>query len=475
MKKRLFLYIAILSAVTAALSACEDHRSDNMEEFQTMVYFRNGGEQSLTLFRTGEDGFYRIPVCKSGRNLSGTANAVIIPFDEAQMSMYNIQYETDYALIPSSLYTFTDENRSPLGEQTKVELSFGPEDSYKVVNVAIKTVALSALMEANPDKQYVLGMQVFADSNVSKDINLIVLKPDVEVPEVSLVTSGVEAYRYTSSSPLTQTYHNTITLNMEENLWDFNCTIAPASAEWLADFNYSNGKNYDLLPASQYILSTTTVAFKKGELDASFDIEISREGMDMLKEYAIPILITGCSKSEFVVNQKKNAYILNLRLDPDQITLTSDMVSVSCSHNGDGGGAPALVDGDVTTYWHSVYSTHNGDPVYGEYVDIALKSPLKSIVLSYCTRHNNNNGIPTHIQVYVRESETASWTMIGDEQTDEMSSASTAQWVTLSAMKADKSFKYIRMAIVEAASGDMRAQGTTSFTALGELQLFGTN
>ncbi len=477
MKTRLFTYL-LLAGAAVLFSACEDHRQDHLEDFQTMVYFRNGGEQSLTLFRTGEDGFYRIPVCKSGVDLKGTADAIVIPFDEAQMQMYNIRYETDYTLIPSNLFSFTDENRSPLSEQDRVELEFGSDDAYQVVYVSLKTVALSALMEANPENKYVLGLQVFSDEKVSDEINLIVLKPEIEIPMISLVSAGVETHNYTSASPAAETYRNTLSLNMEENLWDFTCTIAPADAAWLADYNYNNGKNFELLPADAYSLSTNTLEFKKGQLDADFEVEIRRESMDMLKEYALPIVVTGCSKSEFMVDANKNAYLLNVRLDPDQITLTADMVEVSANHAGDGTGAPALVDGDVTTYWHSPWSgsVTNADPVYGIYVDITLKTPLTAIVFSYCTRAQNANGVPTHVVIGV-SNDKSSWTTIGDCQTAEMAEAKTATWVTLEPMKHTSSFKYIRFGIAESVAGDLTVNYASSpmWTALSELVLYGTS
>ena len=99
MMKKLLKYMLPAVLALLAATACEDHRSDYLEDFQTMVYFRNGGEQSITLYRTGEEGVYKIPVCKSGRNLSGTAEAEVIPFDDAAMAIYNIQQETDYRLV----------------------------------------------------------------------------------------------------------------------------------------------------------------------------------------------------------------------------------------------------------------------------------------------------------------------------------------------------------------------------------------
>lgn len=474
---RLIPILLLITGAAALMSACADHRDDHLEEFQTMVYFRNGGEQSLTLYRTGEDGFYRIPVCKSGRDLNGKATAVVMPFDEAQMTMYNVQYETDYTLIPNTVFSFTDENRSALSEQDRVELDFGSDDAYQVVYVSLKTTALSALMEANPDNTYVLGLQVFSDETVSDEINLILLKPDIEIPLVSLVASGVETHNYTSASPAAETYHNTLSLNMDENLWDFTCEIAPADAAWLADYNYNNGKNFVLLPAEAYTLSTTTLEFKKGQLDAEFDVEIRREGMDMLTEYALPIVVKSCSKTEFMIDDSKNAFLLNVRLDPDQITLTADMVEVSANHAGDGTGAPALVDNDVTTYWHSPWSgsVNNADPVYGVYVDISLKTPLRAIVMSYCTRSQNNNGCPTHIAVGVSNDKTT-WTQIGDVQDAEMPTT-VATWFTLPAMKHTESFKYIRFGIAESVAGNLMINYSSSpaWTALSELVLYGTS
>ena len=478
MKTRLIIYLCLLASVSLLMGSCEDHRADNLDEFKTMVYFRNGGEQSLTLYRTGDNGFYKIPVCKSGSDLKGTASAVVIPFDAAQMDMYNIKYETSYSLIPSDLWSFVDANRSPVADQSKVKLDFTSEDAYKVVYVSLKTVDLSALMEKNPDREYVLGLQVFSDSKVSGDINMILLKPDIEIPYLGLINSGVESHKYTSASPMKETYHNTLSLNMDENLWDFSCSIAPADAAWLEKYNKDNSRSFELLPASAYKLSTTQISFPKGSLEGSFDVEINREGMDMLKEYALPILVTGCSKSEFAIKEDKSVYILNVRLDPDQITITADMVEVSANHNGDGDGAPALVDGSEATYWHSPWSgsVTNADPVYGVYIDISLKSQLKSIVFSYCTRAQNANGVPTHVVVGV-SNDKSSWTVIGDEATDEMAAAGRAEWITLPVMKHTAPFKYIRFGIAESVAGNLRINYDSgpAWTSLAELQLYGTD
>ena len=473
--KTLFKYLIPAALALLVAAACEDHRSDDMEDFQTMVYFRNGGEQDLTLFRTGEEGLYKIPICKSGRNLQGVIDIVLMPFDQAQLSMYNIRNECEYMLIPSTCYRFVDENGAALTDQSKIELSFGASDAYKIVYLSVDTQAVSALQENDPEASYVMAFQIFSNGKVSADINYILLKPSVDVPQLAFLSPGVEVHTYTGTSQMSETYRNTVSLNMDENRWDFTCKLEVKDAAWLKSYNASHGTAYELLPSALYKLPESTLSFAKGVTEVAFDVTITRDGMDMMKEYVLPIVLASCSKKEFVINEDKSVYLLNVRLDPDQITLTESMISVSTSQTGDGGGAAALIDGDEETYWHSTYSTHDGDPTYGEYIDISLNVPLNSIVLRYCTRHNNNNGVPTHIVVYVRNESSENWTQLGEEATDEMFNAAAQQWITLTPLKSEKSFKQIRVAIVESKAGDLRLSGTTHYTALGELQLFGTN
>jgi len=472
-------YLVPAALALLAAAACADHRSDYMEEFQTMVYFRNGGEQELSLFRTGEDGLYQIPICKSGRNLNGEISAVLIPFDEAQISMYNITYETDYKLVPASCYQFVDQNGSPLASQDNVAVDFGPTDPYKVVTLCVNTNEVSALQEADEDAEYVLAFQLFSGGKVSADINYILLKPTIDVPQLALLNAGEEPHKYTPASKEKETYKNTVSLNMDENRWDFTCSLEVKDAQWLAQYNQSKGTKYELLPSALFELPGKVLTFNQGTTEVSFDITITRTGMEMLKEYALPIELVSCSKKEFKIDSKNNVFVLVLRLDPDQITISEEMISVSTQAPGDGGGAPALIDNNVLTYWHSVYSKHNGDPVYGEYVDIALKTPLKSIVFSYCTRSQNGNGVPVCVAVWVRNETSEPWKQVGEDiETDEMLNSVTAQWITLPVLTADSSFRYIRFSVLKAnprESGDLRLQGTTNFTALSELQLYGTN
>lgn len=75
----------------------------------------------------------------------------------------------------------------------------------------------------------------------------------------------------------------------------------------------------------------------------------------------------------------------------ERVTLTIDMLSDNANHVGDGGGLPALIDGKVSTYYHTKWNA----PVTTEahYVQIKLNKPLKDLCFEYDARQSGvNNG-----------------------------------------------------------------------------------
>ena len=471
MMKRL-IPILFAAAAFLGLPACDDPHTEHMEDYQTMVYFRNGGEQSLTLFRTGDDGVYAVPVCKSGFDLQGTASVQVVPLDDARMTMYNYLHETDLTMIPEDLYVFLD------GDETAcltppLTLDFGSDDAYRVIKLRINTSGMNALMEAHPEKTSALGLQLVSEDRLSEDINLLMLLPEVDIPMLSISRPGVETYRYTSASAVSNSYSNAVSLNMNDNRWDFDCTLAVKDAAWLDAYNAEHGTSFALMPKEAYDLSAGKLSFSQGETSVPFTVTVNREPLVMLQDYVLPICAVSCSKPEFAVSDEP--YLLHVTLDPDRITLTGDMVSVSHNQDNDGTGAPALVDGNASTYWHSPWSSYvtNPDPVYGIYVDIDLASPLKAFVLNYMVRSTNNNGRPTHVVIGVSR-DGSTWTQVGEAQTEEMASSVAGQVITLPVCKSSETFTHIRFGIAESASGDLRVPSSGAYTALSEIELYGT-
>lgn len=214
--------ILCCGALLSGLSGCEDTRSDYMEEFQTLVYFRNSGEQTLSLYLTGENTLYDIPICKSGRDLDATATAWIVVMDQAQLDIYNIENLTDYVQLPASCYKFL----------TPTEFAFTGKDAYQVARVELDTNAVSDLQAQDPSAHYVLALQVYSDRPIGASVNLLMLSLQIDIPQLSLASSGLVKANYTASSPVVNTYQNSVALNID-NSWDFTCPLEVLGQEWL--------------------------------------------------------------------------------------------------------------------------------------------------------------------------------------------------------------------------------------------------
>ena len=458
--------ILCCGALLSGLSGCEDTRSDYMEEFQTLVYFRNSGEQTLSLYLTGENTLYDIPICKSGRDLDATATAWIVVMDQAQLDIYNIENLTDYVQLPASCYKFL----------TPTEFAFTGKDAYQVARVELDTNAVSDLQAQDPSAHYVLALQVYSDRPIGASVNLLMLSLQIDIPQLSLASSGLVKANYTASSPVVNTYQNSVALNID-NSWDFTCPLEVLGQEWLDAYNSENETEYKLLPAGAFTVPTE-VTFKAGEKSVPFEISVDRSGLELLEEYLLPVRLAGCSKEEFAIEASSSEYLLNVRLDPDKITLSADMASSPYTHTGDGGGLPALFDGEVSaaSYWHSFYGGGPvGDPQWGYYIDLALKEQLSTFYLRYATR-SNPNAVPADVRIGVSE-DGKNWTEVG-----RVSSGLPTEglvWASLPVYSLPTAFKHIRLGVLSSAGsagGDLTVpEGTGACVAFSELELYGAD
>lgn len=290
--------ILCCGALLSGLSGCEDTRSDYMEEFQTLVYFRNSGEQTLSLYLTGENTLYDIPICKSGRDLDATATAWIVVMDQAQLDIYNIENLTDYVQLPASCYKFL----------TPTEFAFTGKDAYQVARVELDTNAVSDLQAQDPSAHYVLALQVYSDRPIGASVNLLMLSLQIDIPQLSLASSGLVKANYTASSPVVNTYQNSVALNID-NSWDFTCPLEVLGQEWLDAYNSENETEYKLLPAGSFTVPTE-VTFKAGEKSVPFEISVDRSGLELLEEYLLPVRLAGSRRRSLPLRRRRPSICL---------------------------------------------------------------------------------------------------------------------------------------------------------------------
>lgn len=464
--KNIFAAIAIIAGAAVTIS-CADHRNDYMEDYMTMSYFRNGGEQSLPLYRTGEDGWYSIPVCKGGRNLSGKISVEILPLDQQSIQIYNAANFTDYTAVPRNLYSFYQEDEKTLITDNPVTLDFEPDESVKVVKLKIETTALKVLVDAFPSRDYVIALQLFsAEGQVSDNINLLVIKPVISVPLLGFSVNGVFSDTYSKKAVQNATtkeeiYSNRVKFTIDRNNWDFDCRLEVKDAAWLAAYNASHGTEYELLPAKFYSIPEK-LAFKEGEKEVPFDVTIfskkEGESIPALRAFALPVGIEGAyvedtPKPEFVPftseEQNESTFMLQVVMTPDSLTVKPSQITAFYDGRDDFT-TDKLVDGLANTYWTSPgsyrYGGFPGDLDWGFYFDFDLEDhPLDAFVMGYLP-YVTPVRVPTRIKLGVSD-DGVNFTEVADEHSEAMHNRTT--WFDLPLIKLDHKVRYIRFGVLE--------------------------
>jgi len=464
MKKINYKALLLFGVCLLGYTACEDPRNEHLEDYQTLFYFRNAGEQSVTLYKIGENSVYDIPVCKAGRNITSTGEVTVSAMDQAQMDIYNLANETDYAILPETYYKFISDSK----------MTFGADDRYKIAKVEMDTDRISELQQSAKDKTYVLALQLHADAKVSDNGNLLIINPTIQIPTLTFSRPGLLELYYTSASPEHNEYSNNVVLDMD-NRWDFSCELKTRDQQWLDEYNSTNGTEYVMMPDDMYTFPSKST-FATGSNRSEFKVSIDRTKMELLKEYALPVHISSCTRNEFFLDAPNANVLYMARLDPDKVELTENMIDSPFTHvhGTDGQGIPGLCDGDTNTYWQSEWGAEvTTDQTYGIYIDFSLPEPLSSIIVKYCTRNSTyTNNIPQGI-VIGASNDKENWTVIGEV----MSGLPTKEmtWATLPVMSSKTSFRYIRFGIAVTANGDMRGRTDWISTNLGEIEIQGIN
>lgn len=464
MKKTIWKSLLFCGVLLAAGTGCEDSRNEYLEDYQTLIYFRNSGEQVVSLYLTGETTTYNIPICKSGRDLTATADAQILVMDQEQLDIYNLENGTNYAQLPADCYRFL----------TETSFTFSGDDSYQVAQVELMTGTIQALQSQHPDKDYILGLQVYSSRTVSESVNLLLLRLEIAIPQLSFSTSGLVQAFYTGSSPVVNPYANEVVLNID-NRWDFTCDLEVLDQAWLDTYNAENGTAYQLLPAGSYTLPAQ-VSFASGSTTVPFELTVDRSNLTLLQEYLLPVRLSNSSKPEFSTAGESALYLLNVRMDPDKVNLTADMATSPYTNAGDGQGIAALFDGDVSanSWWHSYYGGGPvGDAEWGYYIDFTLNEPLSAVVFRYATR-SNPNAVPADIRIGV-SNDGATWSEIGRVNSGLPTGA--LEWVSLPAFSSPTSFTHIRFGVLSSAGGaggDLTVE-TYSCVSLSEMELYGAD
>lgn len=359
-KKQLaFLFFGLLLLNTA----CEEVNREEIynENFHKILYLKTTGVVDMTLYKTGENADYKLSVIKGGSEPELTANVQLGSMTKAELDEYCAPRGLNLVGLPESCYELV---------QTNVE--FGSEDLYKMIGLSMHTSDISDILVSEPETQFVIPLILkSATDSINANSNLIIIRPNVVIPQIAFDKEG---YVTNYCAKEGKTFEIPLTLEID-NRWDFDCEVE-------VDPSALDGTPYNLLPASSYTIANNgLVSFKKGSSTTLLKVTIN--GL-VDADNVLPLRLKSTNSETFRIS--KNPVLFGVTIN--KYPLTENMLSSNALEPTEGS-LQNLLDGDITTYFHSQWS---GTAIADKhYVQVALPENLSSFKFSYTNRSANGN------------------------------------------------------------------------------------
>lgn len=347
--------IAWLAASLLLLSACNDSQYDleNLvpDAYHKILYVNNSGKQEMTLYDTNEDYTYPLTVIKAGSDPTLTAHVKVnILTQEEVDSEYSAPEAVTYKLLTDDSYSLSAK-----------EMDFTSDDRFKTVDISVNSTKVKALIESEPDTKWVIPLKVTSESDsINTGMNELFLQiAGVVTPSVGFVIPDEDD---------TQEYDNgavpaiekKIAISLDtENKWDISCGIA-VDNDYIATYNDENRTVYQALPAGSYTLPES-VDLPSGTTSDTLSVKIDGSKITTPGDYMLPVVVKTTSK--FQISETANVYPIKIRVVGKQLDRsgwTATATSEEATGEGSNGSAQLTLDGDLSTYWHSIWSTGTG-------------------------------------------------------------------------------------------------------------------
>ena len=343
-------YIGIAGIAALILAACEnsDYELENLvpDEYHKVLYINNSCTQDLTLYNTGQANTFAISVFKGGSDPSLTASATIaIHSQEAVDSLYSEHDGANYRIIPDGSYSL---------DQTQINFT-SSEERYKIVTLSLQTDPIEAAMEASPDVVYVLPLYLYSEQDsVNAD------KSELFIRMTEVLTPAL-GFTSTTASPVSYTYgFGTQTVDVgfgldTDNSWEIECQFA-ADPDYVDTYNAANNTAYQLLPEGSYSFESV-LTLPSSSNSTNLTVTIDGSGLTP-GDYLLPVRLTEASM--FSVSANSAVFPLVVRVIGTQLDRSSWSIEANTEEpTGEGTGngvATCLLDGDLSTFWHSQWS-----------------------------------------------------------------------------------------------------------------------
>lgn len=353
MKRNIFW----LAGCLMVLGACDEseYELQNLvpEEYHKILYVNHSGKQEMTLFDTDEDYTYTLSVIKAGSDPLQTASVNVGVMTQEQLdNEYSHPEAVNYRLLTEDSYSLT-----------ATTLDFTAEEHSKSVEILVNSTKVKALMENDPSAEWVLPLVVTSEKDsVNSEMNRLFLQiTDVLVPSVGFVIPDeltVDEYQFGSFSDVVS---KEIQLRLDtENRWEIACTLE-ADENYVTAYNEAHGTVFRMLPEGSYSFAETTM-LAVGNTTLPLSVSVDGAMISSPGDYMLPVRIA--SVSMFEISETGGVYPVMIRVvgkELDRTGWTATANSEETTGEGaNGGPAQLALDGNLGTYWHSIWQNGSG-------------------------------------------------------------------------------------------------------------------
>lgn len=484
--KKIFSSIA-LAACAAMLAGCDDYQDRYTPEYASVARLEVYGEQDMTAWTINDTEVYEVKVLRSGHTMSLPVVVTARVMTDAEWNDYAQTYGLKrFHKIPEDCFTFVGSPNS-----SSATIDFAPEQFVGTTSVELNCGKLMAYSQTLPPPEAegdefanIICLPIKIEANegsVMSTQNTLLLK--IISKEASLVLSqtGFEAIScLPTAKPIERTY--TISLSCE-NPWGFTAHVANSQAT-LDAYNAEHGTNYTLMqPGALEVLDGDTwkdwadfeVEFPKGYNFVDLSLRINPDKVGMMDALALTVENPSLNIN---VNPAELTSIIAMQVKPSSARLKVATANISANVQDSAHPAKNLYDGRPNTYFSSGATEHDGDPVYGSYVDFKLPQQVRYFAFDFMSRFDyfgTGEGIPGEVHIYT-STDGKNWEKTGEITNMRRDFNGRSQTVTYGNFDAGKNIEYIRWAVVRSGSAsdiDLREPATTGYWDATALYIFG--
>ena len=334
-----------LAGCLILLSACNNSKYDleNLvpQEYHKILYVNNSGKQEMTLYDTGENYTYTLSVIKSGSD------------PEEVDQLYSTPEAVNYKVLSEESFSLET-----------ADLVFTSEDHSKSVNVSVNSTKVKELIESNPDAKWVLPLRVTSQTDsVNAEKNELFLQiTGVVTPNIGFFVQNEEVKEFPFGEVPSITEEIEIGLDTE-NKWELSCELGVETADFITEYNEENGTVFQAMPEGSYSFAES-LSLPAGTTTSKVSVTIDGSKFTTPGDYILPVKIK--SVSQFEVSATMNIYPVKIRIMAKELNRTGWTATANSEETtgeGSNGAANKVLDGDLGTYWHSIWQNGSGQRV----------------------------------------------------------------------------------------------------------------